>query len=325
MGDRQSSARVNGVLDRRRGDAGRQRAHRRRWEQPRSAGSRRRGSSRRWPANGTAGLHRRRRWPRDVGDDQTGPTAVASTGDGGFLSRTPTIRRAARHPGGDDHHGGGHRRRCPRPAACSRPAATGARRRARRSASRPTSLATPDGGYLISDIGVHVVRKVDADGTISRGRRAPTEARAASAATAGRPPAPSSTTRIGRRSHPRRRLSHRRLSQPPHPQGLRRTASSTPSPGADHAAGPAAHAATAAPPPRRSSTLPQGVASRPDGSYFIGDSADNRVRRVDANGTITNAAGDATGDTSLAPTGDGGARPSARSDTARTSRSAATR
>ena len=115
--------------------------------------------------NGTAGY---------TGDGGAATAATISGPTGGGVHRRRRVPdrglqqpgRAARQPGGDDHDGGGDRRRTARrvfPACGDGGAATGA------TLSFPTDvLATADGGFLISDIGVHVVRRVAPDGTISR-------------------------------------------------------------------------------------------------------------------------------------------------------------
>ena len=82
------------------------------------------------------------------------------------------------------------------PACGDGGAATGA------TLSFPTDvLATADGGFLISDIGVHVVRRVAPNGTISR-VAGTYESPGSFSGDGGPATAPSSTTRSGWRQRP---------------------------------------------------------------------------------------------------------------------------
>ena len=242
-----------------------------------------------------------------------GPTAVASTGDGGFLiadTNNRVVRRVSAAGTITTAAGTGADCASALPGPCGDgSAATSAL------LSFPTDVAaTPDGGYLISDLGVHVIRKVDATGTISRvagnystplggfgGDGGPATAPAAQLDDPyGVAPTPDGGFLIADSANHRIRKVAA--------NGVINTVAGTGTscPGGTCGDGGTATAAQL--------NLPHGVAARPDGSYYISDSGDNRVRRVDSGGTITNAAGDPA--STAGSVGDGGPATSAQmSDT----------
>jgi hypothetical protein len=230
-----------------------------------------------------------------------GPTGVASTGDGGFLiadSNDFRIRRVS--PGGVITNAAGTGNTCSGPGfACGDGgAATNA------FFGLPTDVVTtPDGGYLIADLQVNVVRKVSAAGTISRvagnyqvpGGFGGDGLAATNALVQLNNPASVATTADGgfliadSANHRVRKVSAGGVISTVAGNGTACAVST-------NVCGDGA-AATAA-----NLNLPQGVASRSDGAFYVADTNDNRIRMVSAGGTISTIAGTGTAGSS----GDGG-------------------
>ena len=155
-------------------------------------------------------------------------------------------------------------------------------------------ISTPDGGYLIGDTGNHRVRRVTPGGTITTLAGNGTNGAAgdggpATAAQLSSPHAIALTADGGvliadTGNHRIRRVS---------PGGIITTVAGAGTNGFSGDGG----AATAA-----QLSSPQGVASTADGGFLIGDSSNNRVRRVTPGGIIATVAGTGTGGFS----GDGG-------------------
>jgi hypothetical protein len=237
-----------------------------------------------------------------------GPTSVASTGDGGFLiadTNSRVVRRVS--PAGTittvAGMGPGNDCQAVFPACGDGGPATSA------PLSFPTDiLPTADGAFLISDLGVHVIRRVALDGTISRvagtyeslGNFSGDNGPATSAELDdpyGLAQLPDGTILVADSANHRiRRFT------------IGGNITTVAGNGTQCLAGTCGDGgvATAA-----QLNLPIGVVARPDGSFYIGDSADNRVRRVSGvGGTISNAAGDLNGTDGDGP--DGGPATSAK-------------
>jgi hypothetical protein len=233
-----------------------------------------------------------------------GPTGVASTGDGGFLIADTNNRRVRRvDAGGTISTAAGNGGDC----AASTGFACGDGGSATSALlSLPVDVEpTGDGGFLVSDLQVNVVRRVAPDGTISRvagnygseafgGDGGPATS-ALLSDPIGLSRAPDGGFLVADSANHRIRKFF--------VGGNIGTVAGNGGICSGGACGDGG-AATAA-----QLNLPHGVVSRPDGSFYIGDSGDNRVRRV-AGGTITNAAGNPDG--TAGSSGDGGPATSAQ-------------
>jgi hypothetical protein len=243
------------------------------------------------------------------------PGGVASTGDGGFLIADTGDRRIRRvRPDGVIEAAAGSGADCVSPFACgdgSDPALA--------AFNQPGDVAvTADGGYLIADFGVNVVRKVNATETGIE-RVAGNYEVAGSFGGEG-------VVATGATVH-----LNNPYSVAPTPDGgfliadqsnhrIRRVTAGAPSVATISTfAGTGTPCDTAttscgdgADPLGAQLTLPKGVAARADGAVYIGDTGDNKVRRVDGTG-ITTIAGDGNPCTpSTALCGDGGPATSAQ-------------
>lgn len=165
------------------------------------------------------------------------------------------------------------------------------------------TVLLPDGSVLIADTNNFRIRRVGTDGRIST--VAGTGSRSFSGdggpATAARISAPRGIGGTADGGYLIADSDNNRVRKVS-PGGTITTVAGSGAKGAAGDAGPATAAALNA---------PYGVSSLPDGSFFIADSANHRVRRVAADGTISTVAGTGTAGYS----GDGGAAALARLNT----------
>jgi hypothetical protein len=239
-----------------------------------------------------------------------GPTGVAATSDGGFLIADTNNRRIRRvSPGGTITTVAGNGNDCQTvmPACGDGAAATAA------TLSVPTDVTpTPDGGYLIADPQVNVVRHVDGAGAITRvagnyqapggfggdGLLATTNPTVQLNSPVSVVMDPDGSFLIADSANYRiRRVSAVAGGIISTVAGNGTACAASTNPCGDGAAATAANL-----------NVPHGVASRSDGSFFIGDTNNNRVRAVSVGGTISTVAGTGT----AGNTGDGGAATTAQ-------------
>jgi hypothetical protein len=229
----------------------------------------------------------------------TDAEGVASTGDGGFLiadSADARVRRVS--PGGTISTVAGTGSVCGGPPCGDGGAATSA------TLARPKDVAVlPGGGYLVADQDNDVVRMVTAGGTIS------TVAGNYTATFDGDGPATAHALNDPFSVSPTRDGGF--LIADEGNQRIRKVVAGTMTTDAGTGLPACGGGPCGDNGPAKAAQLnnPDGVASRPDDSYYISDSANNRIRRVDTNGVITNAAGDPNG--GFGNSGDGGPATSA--------------